>query len=142
MRNGGFSKANDYWFFSSDRNHFPWHIKNFFVNTYFEMGVLGTLSLGLLLLYGAGQLALRGMLGELPASVALAAMVGFFMVGMFDSLFDVPRLTLVFFLVLLGALLMPARAPGAKKRRRRRTPDSAEASAPAANAPPAHAPIA
>jgi hypothetical protein len=109
VRNGSFSQVNDYWFFSSDRNHFPWHIKNFFVNTFFEMGALGMLSLGLLLGYAAVKLALRGVQGDLSASVALAAMTAFLMVGLFDSLFDVPRLTLVFFLVILGALLIPAR---------------------------------
>jgi hypothetical protein len=118
VSNGSFSRDNDYWFFSSDRNHFPWHIKNFFVNTYFEMGMLGALSLGLLLATAAGQLARRSIGGDFGAGVALAAITSFIMIGLFDSLFDVPRLTLVFFLVLFTGLLV---APPLRIKRRRRS---------------------
>ncbi len=120
IRNGSFEHGNDYWFFSSDRNHLPWHVKNFAVNTFFEQGWMGVLATALLLLYAAGDLALRGLHGEAPASIALAAMAGFLVVGMFDSLFDVPRLTLLFFLVLCGAMLRPAKQPARHRVRRRK----------------------
>ncbi|HZV65400.1 MAG TPA: hypothetical protein VFG03_10900, partial [Telluria sp.] len=120
IRNGSFEHGNDYWFFSSDRNHLPWHVKNFAVNTFFEQGWIGVFATALLLLYAAGDLALRGLHGETPASIALAAMAGFLVVGMFDSLFDVPRLTLLFFLVLCGAMLRPAKQPARHRVRRRK----------------------
>ena len=107
IRNGGFEQGNDHWFFSSDRNHFPWHVKNFAVNTYFEQGWLGVAAMGLLLLYALGELALRGLHGEAPAAVYLAALAGFLVVGLFDSLFDVPRLALAFYLVLFAAMMRP-----------------------------------
>jgi len=118
IRNGSFSAANDYWFFSSDRNHFPWHVKNFWVNLVFEQGWIGLATLVLLLAYTAGSLAVRGLHGELYATASLAALVAFVLVGLFDSLFDVPRLTLVFFLVASAACLLPPR----QRRRRRGTP--------------------
>lgn len=122
LRNGDFSDANDYWFFSSDRNHFPWHVKNFAVNTFFEQGWLGLAAMGLLLLYLCGELTVRALQGDGTAAIYLAALAGFLTVGAFDSLFDVPRLTLLFFVVASVAVMRPARlpaAPGASQRRRR-----------------------
>jgi hypothetical protein len=120
LRNGRFEAGHDWWFFSSDRNHFPWHAKNFVVNTYFEMGWFGIATLGMLGLYAAGTLLARGLGGELYASVSLAALAGFMMVGLFDSLFDVPRLTLIFFLVLCTACLRRRK----QRVRRASTPDT------------------
>ena len=42
------------------------------------------------------------------ALATLAALLGFLIVGLFDSLLDVPRLTLLYFLVLFSTLLEPA----------------------------------
>ena len=120
LRNGSFSQANDYWFFSSDRNHFPWHIKNFAVNTVFETGWIGAVAMTLLLLGALGSLAMRGLHGDSMAGVYLAALFGFLVIGLFDSLFDVPRLTLLFFLVLYAASLQPLRAKAAPRVRQRR----------------------
>lgn len=111
LRNGSFSSGNDFWFFSSDRNHMPFHAKNVVVNTFFELGWLGSIVLGLLLLYVAGDLLARALHGEAMAPVYLASLAGMMAVGMFDSLTDVPRLTVVLFLVLLAATLRAAPAP-------------------------------
>ncbi len=119
VHNGSFSAANDNWFFSSDRNHFPWHAKNFLVNTYFETGWLGLGAIGVLIVYLAGLLTMRALHGELEAAVSLAALSGFLLVGLFDSLFDVPRLTLVFFLVACSACMLPAKAVRQRRRVRR-----------------------
>jgi hypothetical protein len=109
LRNGSFSYGKDYWFFSSDRNHMPWHAKNVVVSTFFELGWLGSIVLALLLLYAAGDLAARALHGEAIAAVYLAALAGMLVVGIFDSLTDVPRLTVVLFLVLLAATLREAK---------------------------------
>ncbi|MYM80901.1 hypothetical protein GTP44_02850 [Duganella sp. FT50W] len=105
VRNGGFTQGHDGWFFSSDRDHLPWHIKNLYVHTYFEQGWLGLAALALLLSYSGWRLAARAWAGKEGAAVYLAALCGALVVGMFDSLFDVPRLTLLFFLLLGAALL-------------------------------------
>jgi hypothetical protein len=108
IRNGSFSYANDYWFFSSDRNHFPWHVKNFVVNTFFEQGWVGLIAMAMLLCYVAGDLTARGLHGETEAGIYLASLAGLMVVGLFDSLFDVPRLTLLFFLLITAAVMRPA----------------------------------
>ncbi len=134
LRNGAFSAANDYWFFSSDRNHFPWHVKNVAVNTFFEQGWFGVAALALLLVVGGAGLARRALGGETMAAVFLAALAGFLVIGAFDSLFDVPRLTLLFFLVACAAALRPATAaprPGRRRVRRQTAAPAAPSQLPA-----------
>ncbi|MYM95397.1 hypothetical protein [Duganella vulcania] len=118
VRNGSFSAVNDYWFFSSDRYHLPWHIKNLGLNLYFEMGWPGLLAYASLLGSAGAELLRRSSADhEKALSLALlAALVAFQVVGLFDSLFDVPRITLLFMLLLCASALqaapsaMPARS--------------------------------
>ena len=113
VRNGAFSRASEGWFFSSDRSHLPWHAKNAVVHTVFETGWVGLGAACLVLLAAASSLARRALRAETHALICLASLTGFLMVGLFDSLFDVPRLTLAFFLVLLVACAKPRSAPPA-----------------------------
>lgn len=105
LRNGSFSDANNYWFFSSDRNHLPWHIKNLFLNIYFELGWLGLSAYGLLL-FSTTAVLLRHR--DAPW---LAALVAFQVVGLFDSLLDVPRIALLSMLLLSAAALQAKETP-------------------------------
>ena len=109
IRNGSFSNGNDGWFFSSDRHHLPWHAKNLALNLYFELGWFGALAFFSLLLYTIIHLLAQAGHGSIRAASYVAALVGFQMVGLFDSLLDVPRLALLFYLLLLVALMLPAR---------------------------------
>lgn len=108
LRNGDFSQANDYWFFSSDRHHLPWHVKNLALNLYFEMGWTGLLA-ALVLVFGAGAQLLVRAFGqrEFAAAAWLASLAGFQVVGLFDSLVDVPRIALLCMLVVGAASLRP-----------------------------------
>ncbi|MES3020515.1 MAG: hypothetical protein V4857_02915 [Pseudomonadota bacterium] len=113
LRNGSFTRGYDHWFFSSDRHHLPWHVKNLALNQFFEQGWLGLAAL--LWLLGAGALVLlrRARGGDAHAAACAAALAGFLVVGLFDSLLDVPRISLLFYLFLFAALLRaaPSRAP-------------------------------
>jgi len=128
IRNGDFSGGNDFWFFSSDRNHMPWHVKNFAVNQLFELGWVGALATAFLLLALGGRMLARGLAGESYAAVSLAALTGCMMVGLFDSITDVPRLTLVFLLIALAGSLKPARKR-IKVRRKRADAEDLDADA-------------
>jgi hypothetical protein len=110
IRNGTFSDGNDGWFFSSDRHHLPWHAKNLALNLYFELGWLGLLSFFSLLLYAIAHLLAQTGHAGIRAGTYLAALVGFQVVGLFDSLLDVPRLALLFYLLLFVALMLPPHA--------------------------------
>ena len=110
--NGDFEKGNNRWFFATD-NHLPWHIKNLWVQIFFEQGWFGLLTTGLILVLALTRLVARVREGDLFAGSILAALSGFLLVGIADSLFDAPRLTLLFFLlVLLGAGTNTHRAQG------------------------------
>ncbi|MBX9965073.1 MAG: VanZ family protein [Burkholderiales bacterium] len=122
--NGSFSAGMDRWFFATD-SHLPWHTKNVVVQSLFETGWVGLASLGLLLSTALLVLARRVLRGEGFAAVVLAALLALFTVGLFDALFDEPRLGLMLFLfVLLGLLreppaaaagrVLPSASPGRK----------------------------
>ena len=112
LSNGDFSDDMAYWFFSSDKNHLPWHIKNMAMNVLFDQGIVG-LSLWCLLLAGAMARLTFGKARDHPLAPVLAAsLAGFAVVGLFDSLLDVPRLAALFYFVLLIAFTL-RRRPGA-----------------------------
>lgn len=110
LRNGDFAAGMERWFFTSDRHHLPWHIKNMFLNVLFEQGIVGLL-LFLGLLCGALWRLAAGSARAHPLAPYLAAsLLGFALVGMFDSLLDVPRVAFLFyFLTTVSLLLRPAR---------------------------------
>jgi len=97
--NGDFSEGGDDWFFKT-HNHLPWHIKNLAVAVLFEQGWLGLLTLTTLLAGLLLPLLRATWRGELFATVLLAAVGGFLLVGVVASLFDSPRLTTLFFTLL------------------------------------------
>ncbi len=116
--NGNFEAGADCWFFKT-HSHLPWHIKNVWVHIVFEQGWLGLaafLALTGLALARAAKAAWRG---QPLAWVLLAAMVGMFSVGLFDSLLDAPRLAML----LLGFSLLAVAPPWAARKRshKRRT---------------------
>jgi hypothetical protein len=114
--NGDFSAGMDHWFFSSDRHHMPWHIKSILMNVLFDQGLVG-LVLWLALCAGAMWRVSLGHAREHPLAPPLAgALAGFLVVGLFDSLLDVPRVGFLFYLLLLIALTlrMPRGVTGAK----------------------------
>ena len=109
QRNGTFTAGMNHWFFSSDRIHLAWHAKNMFLHTFVEQGVIGLALLAGMLLLAFGRLIAPIASGRHAAAAHGAALLGFVGVGMFDSLLDVPRLALAFYLVLFVGLVVPRR---------------------------------
>jgi hypothetical protein len=115
--NGDFTQGNARWFFSSDQNLLPWQAQNMWVQVWLEQGWLGVITLSLLLFRAIGK-AGEGWLHGIFAKSALAfALVSFSVVGFFDSLLDVPRITTLFFLLIWLALLEPKSEHLSKSRR-------------------------
>lgn len=117
VQNGDFEHGSDHWFFSTD-NHLPWHFKNLWLQVYFEQGATGFLLFVCLIAYALITIVKRFGDEDFPAPVLAAALVGFLTVGVVDSLFDVPRMALLFYLLVAWVLL--------KKRRRIRTATKAD----------------
>lgn len=104
IANGRFDDDMARWFFTSDRHHMPWHMKSMFLHVLFEHGALG-LALFMALVAAALLRSLAGQRAHHPCAPALvAAITGFLVVGLFDSLLDAPRVGFLFFLVVLLAI--------------------------------------
>lgn len=103
LKNGGFEDGMAHWFFSSDRHHLPWHAKSLPLHWYFEQGGIGlVLSLGLWAL-ALGRVSWGNAAGHPLAPALAGALLGFMLVGLFDSLVDGARLAFLYgTLVCLG----------------------------------------
>jgi hypothetical protein len=104
LHNGGFAAGLDRWFFTVDRFE-TWHFENTWLQLYFEQGLLG-LTLFVLLIAYTGLRAVRHVRdSDFPLPALVAAQGGFLALGMLDSLFDFPRLGLLFFTLMIFTLL-------------------------------------
>lgn len=111
--NGDFSAGSAHWYYTTD-DGLPWHTFNLWVQLYFEQGWVGVIAFACVLLIALARLAACTWRGDLFAAAVLASLAGFLLVGITESLFDGPRITTLFFLVLFAGLLMsPRRRPGA-----------------------------
>jgi hypothetical protein len=97
--NGNFQAGLDNWFPYSDHYHLPLHIKNLWVDVYFEQGALGLIAfagLNLLVLVCGFRLAKQG---DLFALTLFSSLLGLLSVGVVGTLYDVPRVIFFFFLL-------------------------------------------
>lgn len=105
VMNGDFEQGKDFWFFVVD-NHLLWHTKNLAVNIIYDLGVLGLVFIGGMLLLTIVRLIRMIFAGEQMAAVLLASISGYIGVGIVGSLFDVPQLSfLLFFLICVIMIL-------------------------------------
>jgi hypothetical protein len=104
IANGDFARGGDRWIMISDFEHLAWHIKNLYLELYFETGLLGTSAL--LLCFGAAlMLTVREVFRGHAMAVGFAgALAGFGVVGAVGSLLDNPRPAFLFFIVLFWSL--------------------------------------
>lgn len=97
LQNSTFDQGLDHWFFYSG-NHLGWHIKNIWVDTFFEGGWIGLLIFTLLIVYSLLVSLKRLRHRDSFPLLYLPALTGLLVVGLFDSILDEPRLTLLLFL--------------------------------------------
>ncbi|WP_431049763.1 hypothetical protein [Roseateles sp. L2-2] len=115
LRNGDFNDGLARWFFTSDRNHMPFHMKSLPAHVLFEQGLFGLALWTSLLVtvlvrlsFGAGR--------HHPLSPAVVGgLAGFVIVGLFDSLIDAPRIAFLFYALM--ALGLGLRASSRKSHR-------------------------
>jgi hypothetical protein len=110
IRNGQFEDGLLGWFVVSDHTHLPWHAKSLPLGLFFDGGLLLVTAFGLLALLLAVRLAARVKEGDRDGIVYAAALMGFLIVGVFDTVIDAPRVAFLFLLVCACAL-SAARAP-------------------------------
>lgn len=111
LRNGDFRSELRHWLPAVEGHADPWHARNAVLQLLFEQGVVGLLVGGGLVLLALGRL-LIGPARDHPLAPALtAALLAFLVVGQFESLVDVPRLALLFFVCLMLGLGLRAPPP-------------------------------
>lgn len=111
LTNGEFTGGLDHWFFYNDFAHLPWHIKNIYVQSWYDNGWLG---LGLFVLLGITA-ALVPCLPQntLPLYVAFSAgVIAIAVFGLFGSPLDSARVSWIFYLYVFASLLRPAKNGG------------------------------
>ena len=106
LSNGDFSQGLARWFSSSDRHHMPWHMKNIFLHILFDQGFVGLIVLCVLIFTAFFRLTVRGARHHPLAPALAGGLAGFIVVGMFDSLLDVPRLSVLFYFLLMVSLVI------------------------------------
>jgi hypothetical protein len=104
IANGDFADGGARWFFAAD-DHLPWHIFNLGVEILFEQGWAGVLAVAWIVLLAVPGTGVATFRGDLYAGGLLASMAGFLAVGLTESLFDGPRVTTLFFLLLFLGLV-------------------------------------
>jgi hypothetical protein len=103
LKNGDFTNGGDNWLFTIS-DFAPYHIDSVWVHAVFEQGWLGLILLVALILYALARLLLLIRQGNLIALALFVAFSGFVVVGTFNSLFEFPRVALLFYLLLFIAL--------------------------------------
>lgn len=111
LRNGDFERGLAHWFISSDRKHLPWHAKNLGLHLLIEQGVAGLLAFVLLVAVALWRVSLGAARRHALAPLLGAALLSMLVVGMVDSLLDMPRIS--FMLLLLAAAALMLRSPPA-----------------------------
>jgi VanZ family protein len=114
VMNGDFARGGSQWTFAAD-DHLPWHIFNLWIDVYFEQGLLGVATLALVLALALWRCGVYAVRGDWFATALLGSLCGFVVVGMSESPFDGPRVTTIFFMLVLAALLLPSRDTAADK---------------------------
>ena len=124
VTNGDFSSGMAHWFVTSDREHLPWHTKNLALNVLFDQGILGLACFAMLVSIALWRLAVGHARRHPLAPYIAAALAGYLVVGMFDSLLDVPRVAFLFYLALLWGLALRDRSASATRAEAKRPADS------------------
>lgn len=104
VANGTFENGMDRWFPLYDFNHLPWHIKNLYVHLYFEQGALGVMSFLALLVLALRRGLASALQGDIFAFGIVVSLLGFSTVGLVGTLFDEPRIMLLFFLLMFSLI--------------------------------------
>ncbi|MDD5328884.1 MAG: VanZ family protein [Sulfuricella sp.] len=104
VANGDFSRGADRWFFTTD-DGWPWRVENLGLQFLFEQGWLGLILFAMLIARQLYRLAGPALRGDAFAVGLLASFSGLLTVGLFGSVFESPRLAMLFFLLVFAAEL-------------------------------------
>ncbi len=104
IKNSDFSKGMDHWFFSAD-DHAPWRTENQWIQILFEQGWIGLILFSVLLSYVFIHLYQQLLKQDIYSVIIASSFIGFLVISIIDSPFDMPRIALLFYILLFTSLL-------------------------------------
>ncbi len=104
LANGDFSRGQTRWFFTIDDLQ-SWHISNMWIHVLFEQRWFGLALMMILIIYTLKELGKGAWSGNAQQLIMLSSLSGFLVIGVTDSLFDAPRLTLLFWMLVFFSLV-------------------------------------
>jgi O-antigen ligase len=105
IANGDFARGTERWFYTDD-DHVLWRIKNQYLMSLFEGGLLGLGSLLLLTAVAIAGATRAIAQGDRLGAAVIGSLVAFLCSGLFDYVLEVPRLAALFYLVAFSGLTM------------------------------------
>ena len=106
LKNSNFSTGTDHWFFYNDFSHLPWHMKNTYLQSWYNYGWIGFL-LFISLAMTVVLIALKGRGGSVFYVACATGVVAIGVFGIFGSPLDSSRVSWLFYFYIFAALLGP-----------------------------------
>jgi hypothetical protein len=105
LTNADFNQGMDNWFFYSDFEHLPWHIKNTLLEIFYNTGVIGLIAFMLILVqcYQQRESFAEPLLGRAVFTIVISWMA----LGLFASPLDSARASWMFYMLLFSLALGP-----------------------------------
>ena len=105
IKNSDFNKGLDHWFFYNDFQHLPWHIKNIYLSTYYQIGFLGVLLITFLV--GKAVLARIGNTQDIEFQLLVSVyIIGMCLFGFFGDPLDSAKASIFFYMLLFSQYFM------------------------------------
>jgi VanZ family protein len=105
LANADFVDGTTRWLFTSDY-HLDWRIKNLYLATWFDSGVLGLLALMVVVATSMAEACRAVVRGDRWGAPIIGALVALLVSGVFDDVFEAPRLACLYVLVILLGLTL------------------------------------
>jgi hypothetical protein len=104
IHNGNFTHGLDRWFLVSDFEHLAWHAKNVYLHYFIEQGGFGLLAWATFVVAALAAAARAVIAQDRLAVIVLPALISFLLTGLVGTLVDMPRIAMLFYLLLFAAL--------------------------------------
>ncbi len=109
IQNGHFSNGMHHWFFSTN-HHLPWHIENLYLSILFEQGWIGLICFTILIIYTLIRCLFNARQRDSFSITLFASFIALLMLGILNSWNDEPRLTFLFYFLLITGLIADQRS--------------------------------
>lgn len=106
LKNSTFSSGTDGWFFYNDFSHLPWHMKNTYLQSWYNYGWVGFL-LFISIVIAVILVALKSRGGPMFYVACATGVIAICVFGIFGSPLDSSRVSWLFYFYIFAALLGP-----------------------------------